>query len=151
MLSTTRSTRQVLPSLVCPSLFTNSNMTSFCICNRPNGWGCACSDTRTHLSFSPLGRRTALTMLYLFTPVSCWHAAIRPLVGTDFNTLLQFWAALSQPVDIKGMIESFHRLPRSKSLEISWSFPPFGLFKNVQCHDVVGNSAMLPMLLKFIA
>jgi hypothetical protein len=101
-----------------------------------------------HSSLSLLRAGTAPTMLLLFTPVSCWHPT---KVGTDFNTLLQFWAALSQPVDIKGMIESFHRLPRSKSLGISWSFRLFGLFKNVQCHDVVGNSAMLRMLLKFIA
>ena len=59
-----------------------------------------------------------------------------PNVGVDISP---FSAALSQPVDIKGMIESLHRLPRCKSLEMSWSFQPFGLFKSVLCHDVVGT------------
>ncbi|KAF8486383.1 hypothetical protein DFH94DRAFT_182877 [Russula ochroleuca] len=65
--------------------------------------------TYTHPSFSALVRHR--TDPLLFTLV-CWH---------DFN---QFGAALSQPVDITVKSRLRHRLPRSKSLEISWSFDP---------------------------
>ena len=76
------------------------------------------------MALSSLGQARHPTMLFLFTPVWCLlarnqNATNRPEDGTDFSSLLQFCAALSQPVGIKGMIESFHRLPRSKSLEIS--------------------------------
>ncbi|KAF8464997.1 hypothetical protein DFH94DRAFT_390452 [Russula ochroleuca] len=104
-----------------------------------------------HTSLPLFWAGTAPTMLFLFSPVWRWHAAIRPGLARISTPFFNFRPLFRNPSTIKGMIESFHRLPRSKSLEILWSFPPFGLFKNVRCHDVVGNSAMLRVLLKFIA
>ena len=72
------------------------------------------------------------TILFLFTPVCCWHASTatattsvaRSPRPTAISASLSsfFSAALSQPVYIKGMIECFHPLPWCKSLEMSRSF-----------------------------
>lgn len=120
--STTRSTRQVL-LLSVPSLFTfqfeyviTSYFSSFCMPAFVSP-----QHTAVHaMALSSLGQARHRPCCFCSHPFRvCWHATNRPQVGTDFSSLLQFCAALSQPVGIKGMIESFHRLPRSKSLEIS--------------------------------
>jgi hypothetical protein len=60
-------------------------------------------------------------------------------------SIFNFGPLFCHPSTIKCMIESFHRFPRVFG---NLALRPF---QNVWYHDVVGNSAMLRMLLKFIA
>ena len=114
------------PSLVRPSLFTFQ----FEICHNELFSSSFCMPVFVSpqhramhamaLSSLQLGRHSTDHALFVHARlVFVGTQPTRSKVGTDFSSLLQFCAALSQPVGIKGMIESFHRLPRSKSLEIS--------------------------------
>jgi hypothetical protein len=55
--------------------------------------------TRIHLSFSLLGRHGTNHAVFVLPRLALARSPSRPWVGTVFNTLLQFWAALLQPVD----------------------------------------------------
>ena len=121
------------PALVRSPLFTfqfEYVITSFFVFVSPDHMGLCVPWAHAYTSLSLFWAGTAPTMLYLFCPVWRWHAA-HPVLGlARFSTpFFNFGPLFCNPSTIKAVIESFHRLPRSKSLAILWSFRPFGLFK----------------------